>query len=92
MQEDGPLLPGKVECPLQLFHIRHDAEAALGIGMVKGIGRHHHGLRHAGLAPGCQFQQGFGGLGGQVVGQGQQGVLGRRLDIFEPLGGNAVAE
>ena len=29
---------------------------------------------------------------GQVVGQGQQGVLGCRLGVVEPLGGHAVAE
>ena len=92
MQEDRPLLPGEIEGALQLLDIRHHAEAALGVGMIEGIRRRRGGLGHAGLAAGRQFQQRLRRLGRQVVGQGQQRVLGRRLDIVQPLGGHAVAE
>ena len=92
VQEDRPLLPREIEGALQLLDVRHHAEAALGIGMIERIRRRHGGLRHARLATGRQFQQRLRRLGGQMVGQGQQRVLGRLPDIGEPLGGHAVAE
>ena len=92
VQEDRPLLPREIEGALQLLDVRHHAEAALGVGMIEGIRRRHGGLRHARLAARRQFQQRLRCLGGQMVGQGQQRVLGRLLDVVEPLGGHAVAE
>ena len=44
--------------------------------MVEGIGRRPgHGLWRRAASAGCEFQQGFGGLGRQMVGQCQQSVL-----------------
>lgn len=37
VQEDRPLLPGVIEGVLQLLHIRHHAEAALGVGMITDL-------------------------------------------------------
>jgi hypothetical protein len=42
--------------------------------------------------PRRQFQQRLRRLGGQMVGQGQQRVLSRLLDVIEPFGGDTVAE
>ena len=92
VQEDRPLLPREIEGALQLLDIGHHAEAALGVGMVERVRLRRHGLRHARLAAGRQFQQRLRRLGRQVVGQGQQRVLGRRLHIVQPLGRHAVAE
>ena len=92
VQEDRPLLPGKVERALQLLDIRHHAEPALGIGMSERICRCHRGLRHTRLAARRQFQQRLRSLGRQMVGQSKQRVLSCLLDVVEPLGGHAVAE
>ena len=61
-------------------------------GCSNGLRRNRGGLRHAGLAAGRQFQQRLGRLRRQVVGQDQQRVLGRLLDVAEPLRRHAVAE
>ena len=92
VEEDGPLLPWEIERALQFLDIRHHAEAALGIGMIEWICGYRSWLRHARLAAGRQFQQRLRRLGGQMVGQSKQRVLGRLLDVAEPLGGHAVAE
>jgi hypothetical protein len=37
VQENGPLLPRKIEGTLEFLDVGHHAESALGIGMIEGI-------------------------------------------------------
>ncbi|KFB73003.1 MAG: hypothetical protein AW09_001778 [Candidatus Accumulibacter phosphatis] len=60
--------------------------------MVEGVGGYRRCCRHPRFAARRQFQQGLGRLGRQVVGQGQQRVLGRVPDVVQPLGGHAVGQ
>ena len=56
MEKNCPFFPGEIEGALQLFHIGHHTEAALGVGLIEGIRRCNFGLRHAGFAAYRQFQ------------------------------------
>ena len=38
VQEDGPLLPRVLQSPFKLFDIGEQTEAALGVGVDKGVG------------------------------------------------------
>jgi hypothetical protein len=68
MQKDAPLVPRVVERAFEFLHIAHEAEAALGIGVLELIASWNNGRRELGLRPGCQVEQGFRGLGGKVTG------------------------
>ena len=92
MQKDHPLFPRKFERPHQLFDVAHHAEAALGIGMLKGIGGGGDRLWNARFTTGGQFQQRLGGLSRQIIGQGEQGVFGRLPDIEQPFDRHAIAQ
>ena len=92
MQEDGPFLPREIERTLQFLDVPHHTEAAQGVGMIKGCRRDCDGLRHPRLPTCRQFQEGLGSLGGQVVRQDQQRVLGCCFHILEPLGRHAIPE
>ena len=78
MEKDRPLLPREVQSALELLHIRHQTEPALCVRVLERIYRSWGGRWRARLAAGRQFQQRLGGFGGQMVGQCEQGVLGRR--------------
>ena len=92
MQEDRPLLPGIVEGPLEGLDVGHHPEAPLGVGVreriVGGGGRRGQG----GSAPGGDLQQRLGGLGRQVIGEVEQGVLGGGAHVAQPFDGHAVAQ
>ena len=92
VQEDRPLLPGEIKGALQPLHIRHHAEAALGVGVIEGACRRPGLRRHAGLTSGRQFQQCLGRLRWQMLRQGKQCVLGRLPHVGEPFGRDAIAE
>jgi hypothetical protein len=81
VQKDRPLFPRVIESALQFLDVAHDAEAALRVRMVEGVGGYRRCCRHPRFAARRQFQQGLGRLGRQMVGQGQQRVLGRLPDV-----------
>ena len=93
MQEDRPLLPRVFQCPLQLFLVGHDPEAALRVGMgvrVSVRGRARRPLRRA---AGGKCQQSFGGLSGEVIRDLQEGIFVVHLpDVSQPFGRNAVVQ
>lgn len=56
VQEDRPSLPRRIQGALQLLDVGHDAEAALCIGVIEGVGAHGRRLRIAwhGITNDCQ--------------------------------------
>jgi hypothetical protein len=93
MEEHDPAFPGVVQRPGQLLGTREHPEAALGIGVLVGIGliRRPH-LRFGGCGAGSQIDDCFGSLSGEVRDDHLQEVVVRGADIRDPLGRNAVAE
>ncbi len=69
VQEDGPFLPGKsrARCSSSIFAMTRKRRSASGCS--KGVAAGVAGREHARLAAGRQFEQCFGGFGGQVVRQ-----------------------
>ena len=79
--------------PLQLLVVGHDAETALRVRMGKRILIRGRGRRRFRRAAGGKRHQSFGGLGGEVIGDLQEGIFVVHLpDFFQPLGGNAVVQ
>ena len=93
MQEDCPFLPREIEGALQFLDVGHHAEAALGIGMIERIRGGRRRCSDARFAARGKFQQGFGCLAGQVIGQATGGCLSVACaNVVQPLGGHAVAQ
>src|SRR5262249_23447198 len=62
VQEDRPLLPGKIKSALQLLHILHNTESALSVGMIEGICDRPRRLHYARFAAGGEFEECLGCL------------------------------
>ena len=93
MQEDRPLLPRILQGLLHLLVVGHDAEAALRVRMGERIPIRGRGRRTFRRAAGGKCHQSFGGLGGEVIGDLQEGVFVVYLpDVFQPFGRNAIVQ
>ena len=93
MQEDRPLLPREIERTLQFLDVRHHAEAALRIGMLEGAdATARQAADTRGLPPVASSSSASAASAGRWSASDQQRVLGRLLDIVQPLGRHAVAE
>ena len=93
MQKDRPPLPRILKRPAQFLLVGHAAEAALRIGMGKRISDRGSTYRPLRRAPGSQFQQRLGRLGGKMIRQGQESVLvSYLLDVIKPRSGYAVVQ
>ena len=92
VQEDGPLLPGVVQGPLQRLHVRHHPEAALRVRMCERIGARHRRRRAVRRTAGRKLQQRLGGLARQMIGEVEQRVLRRSPHVVQPLDRHAVAQ
>ena len=88
MEEHRPALPGGVERQGKRLLVLHHAEPAQRVGMGKRVGRdkRRRPPQHAGAGI---VQQRLPRLGGQMVGQRQERILGRGLHIGDPVLGNA---
>ncbi len=83
MQEHRPCLPRVFERDLEFLYVLHHSEAPLRIGMRERARPGHRRLvKHAG---GDELQQRLGRLRGQVIREGEEAVLVRRLHIGDPV-------
>ena len=92
VQEDGPLLPGIVQRPLQRLQVRHHPEAALRVRMRERIGARQSRHRTVRRTAGRKLQQRLGGLARQMIGEVEQRVLGRGPHVVQPLDRHAVTQ
>lgn len=91
MEKDRPLVPGIVECGLQLGEVFDHAETALGVGVQEGIGGLFDG--RLGQAPRRrEFEQRLGRFRRQVRIEVEETVLSRGLHVRDPILGNADPE
>ena len=92
MQKHRPLFPGRIQGQSQGFLVLHDPEAAQRVRVSERVDRHGDGSRPLQAPGGNEFQQRLGGLGWQVVGQREKGILGRVSDVLDPVRGDANAQ
>ena len=91
VEEDRPGFPGRVEGGLEFVAALEEAETALRVGVQKRIRGGFGGDRCGKNADG-EVEEGFGGLGGEVFGEVEEGVLVGGAGVGEPVGRNAAGE
>lgn len=88
MQENAPAVPGRIKRLLQLLQVLDHPEAAQSVGGPEGRFRRHRRRRGEDACRGV-LEQRLGGFGGQMLGQGEELALHRRLHVGNPVSRHA---
>jgi hypothetical protein len=92
VQKDRPFVPRVFEGAFQLLDIGQDTEAALRVGVAERIGLDRRRRWNLRRSAGRQVQQRLARFLRQVIGEVEQGVLGRAAHFTDSFGRHPIGE
>src|ERR1700730_16523103 len=92
MQKNSPLLPGSIECALELLDVVNDAESPLSVGMLECVDVRRDARSDRRLDSRREIEQRLGGFLRQVLRNVEESVLSCRANLGDPFGRDAVRQ